>query len=338
MTAELKWVTMDEVAREAKVSKITVSRVLRSPEKVSVETRERVQAVIRALGYVLDETAGSLASGESRIVAAMVSTLEGSVFASTIDGINHHLREHGHQLLLGNTGYSSASEATLIATTFGHRPDGIILTSSEHTMEAQALLRANGTAVVEIWELPEKPIDMAVGFSNAAAGHAMTRFLFDLGRRRIAFIGGGPTADLRGRLRYDGYAAAMQALGLGGAPPVPYDRTIPSAAERGARGMRWLLKNRPDVDAVFCTSDTVALGALHEARRRGKCVPGNIALAGLGDFEFAGEYGLGLTTVRIPGYKIGQTAARLVLERKRNGGAGPKVIDLGFEIVRRATA
>jgi len=338
MTLATKWVTMGDVARAAKVSKITVSRVLRSPEKVKPETRDRVQAAIQALGYVPDEAAGALASGESRMVAAIVSTLEQSVFTTTIDGLGQYLREHEHQLLLGNAAYSSASEAALMSVLFGHRPDGIVLTRAEHSMDAVALVKSAGIPVVEVWELPESPIDMAVGYSNFEAGHAMTRFLFDIGRRRIAYIGGGPTANLRSRLRFDGYAKAYRALGLGEPPVVPYDRTIPSASERGARGMRWILKNRPETDAVFCSSDAVALGALEEARRRGKCVPKEIAVAGLGDFQFAGDYGLGLTTVRIPGRKIGETAARMLLERKRDGEGGPKVIDVGFEIVRRATA
>jgi LacI family transcriptional regulator, gluconate utilization system Gnt-I transcriptional repressor len=338
MTLASKWVTMGDVAREAKVSKITVSRVLRSPEKVKPETCERVQAAIQALGYVPDEAAGALASGESRMVAAVVPTLEGSTFASTIDGLGQYLREHGHQLLLGNAEYSSASEAALLSMLFGHRPDGIVLTRAEHSLDAVAQVRGTGIPVVEVWELPENPIDMAVGYSNLEAGQAMTRFLFDIGRRRIAYIGGGPTANLRSRLRFDGYAKAYRALGLGEPPIVPYDRTIPSASERGALAMRWILKNRPETDAVFCSSDAVALGALEEGRRRGKCVPKEIAIAGLGDFEFAGQYGLGLTTVKIPGRKIGEAAARMLLERKRDGEGGPKVIDVGFEIIRRATA
>lgn len=338
MTLASKWVTMGDVAREARVSKITVSRVLRSPEKVKPDTRERVQAAIRVLGYVPDEAAGALASGESRMVAAIVSTLEESVFASTIDGLGQYLREHGHQLLLGNAGYSSTSEAELISVLFGHRPDGIVLSSSEHTVDAVTLVKGTRVPVVEVWELPENPIDMAVGFSNVEAGQAMTRFLFDIGRRRIAYIGGGPTADLRSRLRFDGYAKAFRALGLGEPPVVPYDRTVSSASERGARAMRWILKNRPETDAVFCTSDAVALGAIHEARRRGRCVPKDMAITGLGDFEFAGDHGLGLTTVKVPGRKIGETAARMLIERKRGGDDGPKVIDLGFEIIRRATA
>ncbi len=108
--------------------------------------------------------------------------------------------------------------------------------------------------------------------------------------------------------------------------------------DRGARGLATLLERWPDTDAVFCSSDSVALGAVSEARRRGIEVPERLAIAGFGDFEFAGASGLGLTTVRVPGHAIGAEAGRLLLARKRGEPIVARVVDLGFEIVRRATA
>ncbi len=97
---------MSEVAAAAGVSAMTVSRVLRTPGKVSRQTSERVEAAIRQRGYVPDEAAGALASRRSRIVAALVSTLGGSVFASTVDGLSQTLREASYQLLLAATNYT----------------------------------------------------------------------------------------------------------------------------------------------------------------------------------------------------------------------------------------
>lgn len=339
LPAPRRWVTMQEVAAAAGVSTITVSRALRSPEKVKAATRARVDAAVRALGYVPDRVAGSLSSRESRLVAALVSTLAGSVFASTVDGLSAVLREAGHQLLLGTTDYSRDSEETLVATALGRRPDGIVLTSGDHTPAARAMLAGAGIPIVEIWELPDAPIDMAVGFSNTEAGRAIARFLHDTGRRRIGFVGGpGPEeGDRRGRLRRDGYAAALAELGLG-PPRWVSDGREDSIVERGARSLAALLERWPDTDAVFCSSDAAALGALGEARRRGITVPETLAIAGFGDFEFAGEAGLGLTTVRIPGHAIGAEAGRLLLARKRGEPVPEPVRDLGFEVVRRGTA
>jgi len=331
------WVTMQDVAREAGVSAMTVSRVLKVPAKVAPPTRHRVEAAIARLGYVPDSVAGALSSGRSRLVAAILSTLGGSIFVSTVAGLGETLRARGHQLLLGTTDYSQESEEALLAATLGRRPDGLVLTSGVHTEDARAMLGHAAIPVVELWELPETPIDMAVGFSNHAAGQAMTRFLFELGYRRIAFLGALGPEDRRGRARFDGYAEAVTELGIGptreiglGAPTSPI--------EHGARSLPMLLERWPECDAVFCASDAMALGVFMEAMRRGVAVPGQLAIAGLGDFEYAGDHGLGLTTLAIPGERMGREAARLLLARKDGAAPPGTVVDVGFEPVRRATA
>jgi LacI family gluconate utilization system Gnt-I transcriptional repressor len=328
-----KWVRMSEVAVAAKVSTMTVSRVLRSPEKVRPETCQRVEAAIRKLGYVPDEAAGALSSRRSRIVGALVSTLGGSVFASTVDGLSQTLREVGYQLLLATTNYTPHVEAEFISAMLARRPDGLVLTSALHTKPAQRLLRSARIPIVELWELPDRPIDSAVGFSNRAAGKAMAEFLADTGRRRIGFIGRLEPSDTRGQLRREGYKDCLARRSLH-APrivtPVGLGTEDPRA---GAVGLAQMLTQWPDTSAVFCASDSVALGALSEARRRGLSVPGDIAIAGFGDFEMASEHGLALTTVRVPGFAIGAEAARLVSQVSKR-----RVVDLGFQIVRRMTA
>ena len=142
-----KWVRMSEVAAAARVSTMTVSRVLRTPEKVRRETCERVAAAIRKLGYVPDAAAGTLSSRRSRIVGALVSTLGGSVFASTVDGLSQTLREAGYQLLLAATNYTPQLEADFIAAMLARRPDGLVLTSTQHTKAAHRLLTTAGIPI-----------------------------------------------------------------------------------------------------------------------------------------------------------------------------------------------
>ncbi len=170
--------------------------------------------------------------------------------------------------------------------------------STEHTDEVQTQLRRSGVPVVEIWELPEKPLDMAVGFSNFRAGSAMTRLLYDTGHRHIAYIGGGQR--IRGQMRYQGYANTLREIGLAEPPHIPDDIQNTFRVERGALGMRWFLEHCPEVDAIFCMNDWISLGAVSESRRLGKSVPADIAVAGLVDFDFARVLGIGITTIRIP--------------------------------------
>jgi len=332
-----RWVTMAEVATLARVSTITVSRVIRTPDKVAQKTRQNVQAAIDALGYVPNEGAGDLSSRHNRTVAALIPTLTGSAFTSTIEGLSARLRSANYQLLVACTNYSSDTEEDFIVTMLRRRPAGLVLTSTRHTREAELLLRRSGIPVVEVWELPEHSAHHAVGLSNYDAAHAMVRYLYGLSYQRIGFIGNAK-ASVRSQQRFLGYRDAVKAVG--GAPirRVVQDRAGRNTAERGAREFAALLTRWPDTDAVFCATDTLALGALSEAQRMGLTVPGHVAVAGFGDFEFANEFGVGLTTVRIPGFHMGELAAQLILHHHALGKDAPRKLDVGYEIIRRRTA
>ncbi len=172
---------MEDVARRAGVSQMTVSRALRTPDKVAPATRAKIAAAVAELDYVPDLVAGGLAARRSRLVAVIVSTLENSIFAATVQGLSTVLREQGYAVLLGASDYSREGEEQLLRAVLGRRPDGIVLTDAVHTQSARRLLRAAGIPVVETWELPAAPLDLAVGFSNLAAGRAMIRGASRLG-------------------------------------------------------------------------------------------------------------------------------------------------------------
>lgn len=326
---------MGEVAAHAGVGKITVSRVIRTPDKVAEQTRNRVQAAIRDLGYVPDRTAGALSSMRSGVVGALVSTLEDSVFASTIDGLSRSLRTAGHELLLTSTDYDPEIEEEAVRTLLGRRPDGLVLTSTGHTDEVRRMLAASQVPVVEVWQMPARPLGHVVGFSNLAAGRALTEYLIGTGRRTIAFLGGDRPHDNRGRRRAEGYAAALKDAGLG--PPRLVSRGGDASNVRfGARALEQALERWPDLDAVICVSDPVALGVLGAARKKEIPVPQKLAVAAFGGLEMAGEAGLDLTTIAFPGEEIGRRAAEIMLNPDAH--PEPQVVDLGFELVRRATA
>lgn len=327
---------MADVAARAGVSAITVSRALRTPDKVSPAVRARIDAAIRSLGYVPNLAAGTLKSQRSRIVAAIVPTLANSIFAETVEGMTEILRQHGYQLLLGNAGYSPETEEALVAAFLGRQPDGLILAGVQHTKRLRTQLRAARVPVVETWELTDAPIDMIVGFSNFEAARRMTLALIERGYRRIAFAGVAPDAEPRSGRRQAGYCDAVAKHGR--------DPVIFTVAEEsgltirsGANTMARVLGERADVDAVFFANDFLALGALMECARRGIAVPDKVAVAGFGDFEVAQEVIPALTTVRIPGRDIGRRAASLLVDRLL-GRNGENAVDMGFEIVLRDSA
>ena len=175
--------TMADVAREAGVSKMTVSRVL-ADRDVSVAMRERVLAVIEQLGYVPDASAGTLSSGRSPFIVALVPSMSSSNFADTVHSLNAAVTAHGLQLLLGDTDYDLKQEEQLLRVMLAHRPEGVMLTGSYHTAATRAMLKRSKVPVVETWDVPRTPIQQAVGFSNVDAACEMMRHLHERGTAR----------------------------------------------------------------------------------------------------------------------------------------------------------
>src|ERR1700675_2207813 len=183
--------TLSAVAKLAGVSSITVSRVVRLPDLVAPETRGRVEAAMRELGYVPNQLAGALASGaRTRSVGVLVPTIANSIFADTVQGLSDELEPLGYTVLLAQTRYDATREERVLAALLSRRPEAIIMVGSPATEDGARLLRRAGIPIVETWEMPPAPIDAVAGFDNYQAGVAVARHLVAQGRQDLAFIGG----------------------------------------------------------------------------------------------------------------------------------------------------
>jgi LacI family gluconate utilization system Gnt-I transcriptional repressor len=277
--------------------------------------------------------AGGLASTRSRLVAAVVPTIAGPVFLQTVQSLTEALAEHGYQLMLGQSGYAESREDALLEAIIGRRPDGIVLTGILHSTEGRRRLLAAGIPVVETWDLTPTPLDMLVGFSHAEVGRAVVDFLRARGRRRLAVVAGD---DERSRRRHQAFCDAARAAGL---PEVPLIYVpAPTTLGSGRRALAELLAGTPGIDAVFCSSDLLALGVMIEAQARGVAVPQQLAVVGFGDLEFAADLHPALSTVRIDSAAIGRQAAHFIVERAEGRAVPERVVDIGFSIVERASA
>ncbi len=326
-------VTLHDVARLAGVAPITASRALNSPDQVSEDVRTRVREAVARTGYVPNRLAGGLASTRSRLVAAVVPTISGPVFLETVQSLTEALAEHGYQLMLGQAGYTGSREDALLEAIIGRRPDGIVLTGIMHSAEGRRRLLGSGIPVVETWDLTPTPIDMLVGFSHAEVGREVARYLHRRGRRRLAVVAGD---DERAQRRMAAFDAAARVLGL---PAV--ERVVvpaPTTLKSGRRALAELMQRASDTDAVFCSSDLLALGVMTEAREQGRAVPGQLAVVGFGDLEFAADLSPALTTVHINGGAIGRQAARFIVDRAEGRTEPERVIDIGFTIVERRSS
>jgi LacI family gluconate utilization system Gnt-I transcriptional repressor len=327
---------MSDVARLAGVTAMTVSRALKTPEKVSPETRKKVEEAVRRSGFVLNYAARSLVSQRSQIIVALFPTVMNSVFSGTIEGLSRLLAVRGYQLLLGETDFEIRTEETLLSSFIGWRPAGIVVTGSDHTVGTRAMLENADVPVVELWGLPKKPFDVSVGFSNVDAAYRMVHSLWEWGYRRIGFMSLDFPHNSRTIERRTGYRQAIAELGLPCEPSL--EAKVLFGFQAGRDGLKSILAAQPKADAIFCSSDTLAVGALTEAIRMGLRVPDDLAIAGFGDVELAAELVPSLTTVRLPRAEIGSRTADVLLARIAGTYDGPSVIDCGYEIVRRESA
>ena len=324
-------VTLDDVAKLAGVSPITVSRVLNHPDKVAPKTLERVRQAIARTGYVPNLLAGGLASRRSRLIAAIIPSISNSVYAETIQFFSDRLRDFGYQVLLGESGYDELREEKLISAILSRRPDGVFLTGINHSASCRKILLTADIPVVETWDLTPTPLDVIVGFSHEQVGRAVARFLYEKKYRKIGIVS---AADQRAAIREKGFVDELKALGIDVAiSPVP----VPTNFQLGRTGLAYLLDNGLSDGAVFFSSDTLAQGGLEEARSRGIAVPGKLAIVGFGDQPYAAYTHPSLSTVRFDRAAIGRQAADVLLDRIEGRDLSEHVIDVGFSIIERET-
>ena len=325
-----------DVANAAGVSTMTVVRVLREPQKVAADTRQRVQRILDETGYTPDLMARALASKRSGLVAAVIPVLTNSLIAEIMQGLTDALVPEGYHLLLGASGFSAAEEEVLVRAFLSRRVDAIYLTGMIHTAETVRMLERAGIPVVEGGNLGGKPIDMVVGYSNVEAARAVTRYLLRRGYRTIGYIGAHPQDNDRARDRRRGYELAIAAAKRKVDPSLCVETTLDIDA--GARAMAALLESHPRVRAVFCSADALAVGAMYECQRRGLRIPRDIAIAGFDDIPIAAQIVPSLSTLRVPRYEIGRRAGAMLVDRLAGRTVDERVVDTRYRLVPRDSA
>ncbi|MDN0085260.1 LacI family DNA-binding transcriptional regulator [Crenobacter sp. SG2305] len=327
-------VTLHDIGLEVGVSAITVSRALNSPERVSEALRDKIREAVERLGYVPNRSARALASARSQTVLVLIPSLTNTVFIDTLAGIEEVLRAAGYQMLIGNTHYSADEELQLLRAYLEHQPDGILVTGLSQPQEFNSTLERLGIPAVYMMDLADDG-RLCVGFSQEEAGAAITSHLLARGYRRIAFM--GAQLDERVLKRLDGYRDVLRA-GQSYDASLEYLDPAPSSMQMGAEMVERILHEHSDCDAVFCCNDDLAIGAIAQCQRLGLEVPGRVAIVGFNDLQPAGWVTPALTTVATPRYRIGVEAARLLLDRIAGHAVASSRLDLGFEIVVRASS
>ncbi|WP_217235256.1 LacI family DNA-binding transcriptional regulator [Streptomyces sp. AC555_RSS877] len=330
--------TIHDVAREAGVSRGTVSRFLNGGHYVSPAARRAVESAIRKTGYVVNRHARSLSTGRSDSVAYLLTEpqekfFEDPNFNVLLRGCTEHLARHDIPLLLMLAATDDDRRRVTRYITSGH-VDGVLLVSSHSGDPVAAELRAAGMPLVACG----KPMGLGSRVSYVAAddrdgAREMVRHLLGSGRRRIGMIT-GPLDTPGGTDRLAGYREVLAEAGL------PYDPALVTEGDYrrtgGEQAAHRLLAQAPDLDAVFVASDLMAQGVVNALQQSGRSVPDDIAVGGFDDSPAATAITPALTTVRQPFERISAEMVRMLLAQI--AGEDTSGVILPTELVVRDSA
>jgi LacI family gluconate utilization system Gnt-I transcriptional repressor len=328
-------IRLTEVAKLAGVSPITASRFFRNPEALSQAKRERVESAVKELGYVPNLAARALASHRTEVIGVVIPSLTNNVFADVLRGIYDSLDGSRYSIQLANTRYSILQEEKLLRLFRAQKPAGLIVTGINQTADSRAILESMNCPVTQIMEIGEAPVDMMVGFSHYDASSAAISHILAQGRRRIGFL--GARMDPRVQRRFEGYRDAMKAASLFD-PNLIVTTTVPTTVTLGRTLFADLVARAPEIDAVFCVNDDLALGVLFECQRRRISVPRDIAIVGFNDLEFMASAVPSLTSVRTNRYEMGRHAVTMVIDAIEGRRPQVPVLDLGFQLMVRESS
>lgn len=328
-------ITLREVALRADVSESTVSRIMRNQSLVADATREKVMETVRALGYVPNRIAGSLASLNSHLIGVVIPSLSNIVFPEVIQGVHEGLKNSDFQAVISTTEYDMDREEVMVRGLLAWKPAAILIAGFDHTMATRRMLDQSGVRVVELMDIDSAPIDIAVGMSHRRAGYAIGQHLIARGYRRFGYVGHDWAADRRARLRYDGLREALAEAGLAIEAHAIADG--PSSVATGREQTRLLCATSSDIDVAVYSNDDMAVGGVFHCLSAGIALPTDMAIFGFNGLEIGRELPQPLSTLRSNRFLIGKKAIEAILESPERS-TRPVVIDTGFEVFPGATA
>ncbi|MGW8482146.1 LacI family DNA-binding transcriptional regulator [Microbacterium sp. NPDC055903] len=331
-------VSIRDVAQRAGVSVGTVSNVLNRPDEVSSDSVQRVTRAIDELGYVRNDAARKLRAGVSTTVGFVVLDGQNPFYNDVVRGAEDEASSHGIAILYGNTDEDPSREKVYLDLFREQQVRGLLIAPYGDVMTQLRSFRSSGIATVLVDRFSADSGFSSVSVDSVAGGRLAVEHLIDVGRRRIAFVGG--PFDMRqvtDRLAGARAAAENAAIRVDLEVVATAAMTVEEGAAAGARLLSRPPRERPD--AVFAANDLVALGLLQSLVAGGRMlVPDEIALIGFDDIPFAAAAAVPLSSIRQPARMIGRTALRVVLEEAADPASIPRQTVFPPElVVRRST-
>jgi LacI family transcriptional regulator len=327
-------VTMMDIARDLKVSVVTVSKVLRNQGRISPATRKRVLRRANELHYQMNWVARSLVTRRTYTIGLLLPEFTHPFFAEIARVVAQTVRPHGYHVIISYFEEDPELELSEADSLLARQVDGLIIASAQPVRRLDLFQRIQRRNVPYV--LIDRPIAglqaSFVGVDNRAIGKLATEHLIARGCRRIGHLR-GPAIGIATE-RYEGYRWALAKRSL--RVPARYVVAGGRGDETGYAGMRRLLRVRPIPDGVFCYNDPVAIGAIKAILETGLKVPHDISVVGAGNVQYSDLLAVPLSTVDQGTCQIGARAAEILMERillKRS--ARPKKILISPKLVER---
>ncbi len=323
---------LQDVADTAGVSRATVSQVLNDRGRISEQTRKRVKRAVEALGYVPDTRAASMRSGENREIGIVIHGLANPFNAEVISGVTNKLETHGYLVSTLDSNDDPERQLRNLKAFIGSSRGGLIwVPAIATTVDAVTLLEMHGIPTVTLLRDPPVASFDHIGIENRAATMTATAYLAELSHRRIAFFGGdGERSPVR-RERIAGYLDEMRRRDLGPTVIWPSGDTKSEGLEAAIA----LREAHPEITALVCNGDMVALGASLAGQRLGITVGRDLSIVGFDDTEEAAIATPALTTMSVSPRLLGRKLARMLLDRLKDPGLPPVRTTVSAKLVIR---
>ena len=310
--------TQRDIARMARVSTATVSRVLNRSPLVKPALRARVEALMAQRGYLPHAAARALASNRTYTIGAVIPTLNNAIFAATVNAFERELQAADYTLLVAVSNYDLDTEAVQVRRLVERGVEGLLLVGNDHRQSAYKALKRTGVVYVNTWAYDPQLRLPNIGFSNREAAHAVIDHLLALGHRRIGMIAGITAGNDRARNRLEAVRERLAAHGLGLQEAATME--VKYSIRDGRAALTRLIEQGSLPTALICGNDVIALGVLFEALERGIAVPQRLSITGFDNLPLTEHIHPAITTVDVPAQEMGRTAAQAILSAIASGG------------------